>query len=329
MKIKDYWPLILPIITILIATIMGVNSVIHKETPYLVGMIEAEYTDVASEIPGRVIDVYVEKGDTVTAGKLLVKLKSDGVNALTIQAKAGVTAATAQQKLIDSGARKSTINSARNFYLTTKESYNLAVKNYKRAETLFNDSVISEVELEAYRFKMNSSKRAMESAKADYESAKQGARDESKVIAKAGVEQAKGALELAQTIENSVSITAPISGIVVNSIVSKGEVANTGYPLLTIMDPHSYHAILHIRQDKMLPYKDGVTLKAYIPGVSKNKSDLFDFVIRYSAPMLDFADWIPTNQKGDFDLKTYEIHLRPVKEIEGLKPGMTIGFIAK
>ena len=31
------------------------------------------------------------------------------------------------------------------------------------------------------------------------------------------------------------------------------------------------------------------------------------------APMADFADWIPTADKGRMDMKTFEIHLYPVE----------------
>jgi HlyD family secretion protein len=42
--------------------------------------------------------------------------------------------------------------------------------------------------------------------------------------------------------------------------------------------------------------------------------------------MMDYADWIPTNEKGSFDLKSFEILLEPVKPIENMLPGMTVVF---
>ena len=40
--------------------------------------------------------------------------------------------------------------------------------------------------------------------------------------------------------------------------------------------------------------------------------------------MADFATWVPTQAKGDFDLKTFEVRLTPVVTIENLRPGMTV-----
>jgi HlyD family secretion protein len=40
--------------------------------------------------------------------------------------------------------------------------------------------------------------------------------------------------------------------------------------------------------------------------------------------MADFATWKATNQKGDFDLKTFEVRLKPEQPLQGLRPGMTV-----
>ena len=42
------------------------------------------------------------------------------------------------------------------------------------------------------------------------------------------------------------------------------------------------------------------------------------------AVMADFATWVPTQAKGDFDLKTFEVRLKPIIPIDGLRPGMTV-----
>ncbi len=39
--------------------------------------------------------------------------------------------------------------------------------------------------------------------------------------------------------------------------------------------------------------------------------------------MGDFATWNATKTRGDFDLKTFEIHAVPIGKVEGLRPGMS------
>jgi len=40
--------------------------------------------------------------------------------------------------------------------------------------------------------------------------------------------------------------------------------------------------------------------------------------------MADFATWVPVKAKGQFELKTFEVHLKPQERIEELRPGMSI-----
>ena len=42
--------------------------------------------------------------------------------------------------------------------------------------------------------------------------------------------------------------------------------------------------------------------------------------------MGDFANWRPTNQKGEFDVKTFQVRLRSKEKIDGLRPGMTVNI---
>jgi HlyD family secretion protein len=326
-RIKDNWPLLIPTVVTLIALIVGVRGIITEKSPFLVGVAEGEFLSVASEIPGRMAIVLVKEGDRVKAGDTLMIMHSRKIDALTGQADAMLVAANANETIINSGPRQATIISARNFYKTTTDQYHLAEKNYERGETLFRDSIISKVELEVLQFKAKTAKRSMESAKSDYYSLKSGSRDESKEIAKAGVSQAKSALTLVNALAEDVVIRANTDGIVTDLVVSKGEVVNTGYPLMTIMRDDEIHAILQIKQSELLPYKKGAVISAYIPGVSKTEKELFQFKIIKISSMLDFAEWTPTNLKGSFDMKTMEITLWPTEEIEGLVPGMTIGFL--
>ena len=58
--------------------------------------------------------------------------------------------------------------------------------------------------------------------------------------------------------------------------------------------------------------------------ISALENKQIEFKVTYISPMADFATWRPTNQKGDFDLKTFEIHLKSDEPIENIRPGMTV-----
>ncbi|HOI10827.1 MAG TPA: secretion protein HlyD, partial [Myxococcota bacterium] len=41
-----------------------------------------------------------------------------------------------------------------------------------------------------------------------------------------------------------------------------------------------------------------------------------------------FATWKATSEKNAFDLKSFEVKARPVAPAEGLRPGMTVRWLA-
>jgi HlyD family secretion protein len=79
--------------------------------------------------------------------------------------------------------------------------------------------------------------------------------------------------------------------------------------------------VLNVREDKLSHLKKGDIYKGIVPGLGNKEIEV---KVSYIAVMPDFATWAPTKAKGEFDLKTFEVRLKPTKEIPDLRPGMTI-----
>ena len=45
--------------------------------------------------------------------------------------------------------------------------------------------------------------------------------------------------------------------------------------------------------------------------------------VYYISPLGSFATWKSTKQVGSYDMRTFEVRLRPEGRVEGLRPGMT------
>ena len=46
--------------------------------------------------------------------------------------------------------------------------------------------------------------------------------------------------------------------------------------------------------------------------------------VTYIAPTGDYATWKSSKESGGFDLKTFEVRMRPTVELENLRPGMSV-----
>ncbi len=320
-KNRSILALSIPITVVIIAFIWMITKENQKPENICIGTFEAPTVDVSSEIPGRIDNITVELGDTVQKGQLLATLEANIMNAKLAQAQ-GIKEATASlMKKVEKGTREELIHAARNQYLMAQSQFEFADKTYKRYQVLYADSIISKQEMDEMEFKHTAAKNQMEAAGSTYKMAKNGATHEDLQIVKGKLEAATGVYNEAQAYYKQLKIIAPVSGEISEKIGEEGEVMKAGYPILTIMRPDKIYAVINVREDQLNSFKKGKILNGRVPGLG---GKTFRFRVSYLASMADFATWAPTKAKGEFDLKTFEIRLIPLKSIKGLRPGMTV-----
>ena len=322
MKInKSVFALAIPLVVIIVAVVMLVIRHEEKDENIILGMFETTTVNVASEIPGRIDLIYVDLGDKVEKGDVLATLEPSIMNAKVGQAEGIRNAAESMLKRAKQGTRKEEVKAAKNQYNMAKSQFEFADKTYKRFLVLYSDSIISKQEMDEMEFKYTAAKNEMEAANSIYQMAKNGATYEDIQIVEGEVEVALAMLQEAEAYYEQLEIIAPVSGEISNKLAEQGEVMAAGYPILTIMMPETIYAIANVREDKLENFKMESVLKGKVPGLGGKE---FKFKVYYLAVMADFATWVPTQAKGDFDLKTFEVRLAPVKKIDGLRPGMTV-----
>ena len=318
---KSTLALIIPVAVIIVAVIMLLFQKEEKDDNIMLGMFEAPTVNVSSLIPGRVKEVTVDEGDKVEKGQLVFTMETKIMDAKVGQAEGLVKAAESVVKRAKKGAREEEKRALRNQYEMAKSQFDFAEKTYKRFQLLYADSIISQQEMDEMTFKYSAAKDAMEAAKALYDMAEKGARPEDIEAAEATYDQAKNVYNEAVAFYEQLDISAPVSGVVSSKIAEEGEVMAPGFPVITIMIPEKIYAVLNVREDKLGAFKKGKHFKGIVPGLGNKEIEV---EVSYIAVMPDFATWAPTKEKGEFDLKTFEVRLKPVEQNPDLRPGMTI-----
>lgn len=323
--LKNYWALLIPIAILIIALIFFVKKPAAPDKS-VIGMVDADYVDVAAEFPGRLDSLLVKQGDTIRKGQLLGVLRSTEINAIRNQAEAAIDAAKGQLTLLQKGARPEAIKAADNLYNITQQQYELMQKTYQRMENLFNDDVISGQEKDLVYFKLQAAKKEMETAKLNMDMLQQGSRPELITTAAAIVRQAEQGYELTKALSDNTYIHAPSDGIITSMVIEEGEIVSIGYPLMTIQKPATYHITYNIRQDDMKEFPLGTKFKMRVPGC---EPESFDAEVSKVSPSLTFANWVPVKDQGKFELRTFTVDLKPINQadIRGLRPGMTASMI--
>ena len=141
------------VVVAIIAVIVLLVQAFTPEAQVYTAMVEATTIDVSSKIPGRLDSVYVREGDTVQKGQILGRLQSKEINAKVEQARGALQATKAKLSMALNGARPEERQAVKNLYLQAKHQYDLAEKTYRRVQSVYRDSVISEQERDQVEFK--------------------------------------------------------------------------------------------------------------------------------------------------------------------------------
>ncbi len=100
------------LVVVLITTGLLAYSRIHKPLPRISGFVEADEIRVGSRIGGRISEVLVAEGQSVTAGQVLIKLDPYDLQERLAEAEAQLAARTATYEKLKAGLRAEEIAQA-------------------------------------------------------------------------------------------------------------------------------------------------------------------------------------------------------------------------
>ena len=286
----------------------------------LQGQIDAQQYSISSKVPGRIDEVFVRKGDSVEKGELIFSLLSPEIDAKLEQAKAGQKAAGALAKQAENGARTQQIQAAKDQWLKAKAAADLMDKTYQRVNNLYNDGVVAEQKRDEAKTQWQAAKYTESAAFQMYQLAQEGARDETKVAAAQKALMAAGAVAEVEAYAKDTQIHSWFSGEVAQVLLSSGELAPQGFPVVTVIDTKDAWAVLNVREDMLKHFEKGSQFEAYLPALDKSLT----FQVTHIAVMGDFATWRSTDAAQGFDLRTFEVEARPVDTSETLRMGMSL-----
>ncbi|MFT6865453.1 MAG: RND family efflux transporter MFP subunit [Cyclobacteriaceae bacterium] len=182
------------------------------------GKIEAEKSaSLSTRMMGYVTELYVNTGQKVMEGQLLVSINNTDLQAKKAQVEASIVQATA--------------------------GYDNAKKDYDRFKTLFEQKSASPKELDDMTTRY---------------------------------EMAKAGLEAAQQMKNEVlaqfsyaNIKAPFSGVVTNTYVKAGDMANPGMPLVSMEAPSSMQVMAMVSETHIDAIKNGMDVQVLVKSLDK------------------------------------------------------------
>ena len=322
-KKKKY--LLLALIPVLLAVIaFGLWKSYQPAPLELQGRVEAETVQVATKVPSRIEEIYVEEGQRVKKGDVLVRLNSPEIQAKKQQAAAALQSALALQSTAERGSQEENIASLYANWQSLKAQQNLAKVSYERGANLFKEGVISRQRRDELYAASQSAAQMTEAAYQQYARAKRGSTSQQKSSADAQVDIAQAALDEANALEAETQLVAPVNGTVSKTYGKVSELVATAVPVVSLIEDKMWVS-LNIREDQYAPFQKMSSIEGYIPALDKTAT----FQIRQISAEGEFATIKTTRQTGGYDVRSFKLHLVPTPVIPELKVGMSVLFKLK
>ncbi len=287
----------------------------------LQGEIDAQTYNISSKLPGRIDEVFVKKGDFVEVGDTVFSINSPEIRAKLKQAIAAKDAAKAQKVQANNGARKEQIQAAHDQWQKAKTAEELMFKTYKRIQKLYDEGVISEQKRDEVYTKYKAAKYTSNAAKQMAVMAKKGARFEIKDAAKAKERVYAAKVDEVNAYIDESIIHSFHKGEVSGVLIHSGELAPSGFPVVSIIDIDDSWAKFAVREDYLKNFKKDKIFNVKIPALGDKT---YKFKVSYISVMGDFATWRATESGKGYDMKSFEVQLRANKPIEDLRVGMSV-----
>ncbi len=314
------WAFITFLSVIILVSISG-WLFLKPQPEMLQGEIDATETRISGKVPARIHKILVEEGSQVKIGDTLVILESPELEAKLMQASSAESAAMAQNRKAIKGARQEQIVAAYEMWQKAEVGVGFAKKTFDRVQNMFNDGVVSAQKRDEAEAAFNAAIATSKAAKSQYDMALNGAEAEDKHAALAMVDRARGAVSEVRAYLSETVLLSPVNGEVSDIFPQTGELVGSGAPLMSLVDLADVKAIFSIREDKMPLIQKGKEFEAVVPALGNKK---IKFKVSYIKAMAGYATYKPTKSNGGFDVKTFEVHARPVAESSGLLPGMSV-----
>lgn len=229
-----------------------------------------EESNVSPLVPGRVVEVLVERGAVVAEGDPLVRLRDTDYRLQAATARAQLEQARARLGIESGGASPSPENTAE--VRSAAAQMELASAALTRAESLGQQGVLSQSQLDEARARATSAREA-------HASALQNAR-----ASIAALTSANNVLRQASTSVSESIIRAPFAGEIAARAAAPGEYVTAASHLVTLVRTDPLRIEVHIPQEQVFDVHEGQTVEVRVDAAGEH---VFPGVVRYISASVD------------------------------------------
>lgn len=235
-----------------------------EESGRVQGYVEGEYTYIASQYPGRLKSLSIQRGDIVQAQQVLFELESEQESALAERAVAEKERAEAEHRDARKGLRPSEIDALRAQISAEESAEEFAESELVRQQKLFDANATSKHLLERARAERRRAAERLKQLRAELETAQLGARTDRTLAAEAQMKSATAALTEARWVVSEKTLQAPESGQVFDVFYRPGEFVSAGSPVVSLLAPRNIKVRVFVPETTMRRIRVGAPATVHL-----------------------------------------------------------------
>lgn len=219
---------------------LSLSACTGEEETVWQGYVEGEFVHVAAPLGGELLELSVDRGDTVDAGDPLFRLEREYERAALAEAREGLRRAENNLANLKKGRRPSELRAIEAQLRKARSNVELARVEFERRKTLLKERTISEEEYDRARTQYQNALQQVREIQAQLTTAKLGAREDEVKAAEAEVSAARSRLEQARWNYDQKTQAAPVRAMVFDTIRKKGEFVPAAGAVVSLLPPDSH-----------------------------------------------------------------------------------------
>jgi len=305
------------LIGFLLSACSGANSnrVLEKS-----GVVENQEIIVSAETGGKLIRLLKDEGDVVRKGDTVAILDKETLELKLKQAEANLEATEAKLRLMKKGARKEDIDAAQGNVKQARAAYELAEKEFKRAEELLRNKSLSLDRYDKIKSEFEIAKARLSVAKSQLAKAKRPFRREEIRQAEAALHAAKAQVELLKKNVKDAVLVSPIDGTITKVFYKQGELVAPFGSVFSVDNLKQVEVRIYIPETQLGKVKVGQKVEIFSDSFSGKN---FEGKVVFVSPKAEFTP--KTIQTKEERVKlVYEVKIVAKNPDGELKTGMPV-----
>jgi HlyD family secretion protein len=225
-----------------------------------------DQANIMPKISAPVRRFLVNRGDHVKQGQLLAELENRDLVAAAAASQGQFTQAESNLRSTAGATVPEQVTKAQTDADAAREQLDAAKKLVDSREQLFKDGALARKQVDEAQVSYAQAKAQFESAQQHLQGLMRVGKDEQIKSAEGQVQTAKGQFESAQAQVAYSEIRSPINGVVTDRPLYPGELANTGSPVMAVMDVSAVVARINMSLDQAKSIQVGAAATLTLPG---------------------------------------------------------------